>query len=67
MLKMQYPDGSGRVSHKLTRTNFSGFIMPDEDHVKRYFTEWSSAATASFVGAMAQAARYFEPYDRLTQ
>ena len=64
MLKMQYPDGSGRVSHKLTRTNFSGFIMPDKDHEKRYFTEWSSAATASFVGAMAQAARYFEPYDK---
>jgi endoglucanase len=64
MLKMQYPDGSGRVSHKLTRTNFSGFIMPDDDHEKRYFTEWSSAATASFAGAMAQAARYFEPYDK---
>jgi endoglucanase len=63
MLKMQYPDGSGRVSHKLTRTNFSGFIMPDEDDAKRYFTEWSSAATADFVAVMAMAARYFEPYD----
>jgi endoglucanase len=63
LLKMQYPDGSGRVSHKLTRTNFSGMIMPAEDHEKRYFTEWSSAATAGFVGMMAQAARVFKPYD----
>ncbi|MGM0621878.1 MAG: glycoside hydrolase family 9 protein [Bacteroidota bacterium] len=63
ILKMQYPDGSGRVSHKLTRTNFSGFIMPQDDHEKRYFTEWSSAATADFVALMAMAARYFEPYD----
>jgi endoglucanase len=62
-LKMQYPDGSGRVSHKLTRTSFSGFIMPDKDHEKRYFTEWSSAATADFVAMMAMAARYFQPYD----
>jgi endoglucanase len=63
LLKMQYPDGSGRVSHKLTRTNFSGMIMPEDDHEKRYFTEWSSAATAGFVGMMAQAARMFQPYD----
>lgn len=63
LLKMQYPDGSGRVSHKLTRTNFAPFIKAHEDHEKRYFTEWSSAATADFVAMMAQAARYFEPYD----
>ncbi|GAB1452831.1 hypothetical protein MASR2M47_28870 [Draconibacterium sp.] len=56
LLKMQYADGTGRVSHKLTRTNFSGMIMPEDDHGKRYFTEWSSAATADFVGMMAQAA-----------
>ena len=63
LLKMQYPDGSGRVSHKLTRLNFSGFIMPQDDHEKRYFTDWGTAATANFVGAMAMAARIFEPYD----
>jgi endoglucanase len=62
-LKMQYSDNSGRVSHKLTRTSFSGFIMPNEDTAKRYFTEWGTAATAHFVGAMAIAARNFEPYD----
>jgi endoglucanase len=37
--------------------------MPDKDHEKRYFTEWSSAATADFVAMMAMAARYFQPYD----
>lgn len=63
LLKMQYPDGSGRVSHKLTRTNFAPFIKAGEDVEKRYFTEWSSAATADFVAMMAQAARYFKPYD----
>lgn len=63
LLKMQYPDGSGKVSHKLTRTSFSPFIMADQDHEKRYFTEWSSAATADFVAIMAMAARYFKPYD----
>ncbi|MCF8358309.1 MAG: glycoside hydrolase family 9 protein [Prolixibacteraceae bacterium] len=65
LLKMQYPDGSGRVSHKLTRNAFAGFIMPEDDTEKRYFTEWSSAATASFTGMMAQAARYFKPYDEV--
>lgn len=63
LLKMSYPDGSGRVSHKLTRTNFSAFIMPEEDNEKRFFTEWSSAATASFAAVAAQASRIFAPYD----
>ncbi|MDA3930438.1 MAG: glycoside hydrolase family 9 protein [Prolixibacteraceae bacterium] len=64
ILKMQYADGSGRVSHKLTRQSFSGFIMPEDDVEKRYFTDWSTAATADFVAMMAQAARYFKPYDK---
>ncbi len=63
LLKMQYPDGSGKVSHKLTRKNFSGFIMPEDDQEKRYFSEWSTAATADFVAMMAMAYRYFKPYD----
>lgn len=63
LLKMAYPDGSGRVSHKLTATNFAGFIMASEDAQKRYFTQWSSAATADYVAMLAQAARAFAPYD----
>lgn len=63
VLKMQYPDGSGRVSHKLTRTHFSPFIMPEFDKEKRYFTEWSSAATASFVAMAAKSSQIFASYD----
>ena len=65
LFKMQYNDGSGRVSHKLTRKNFSGFIMPEEDNKKRYFTTWSSAATADFVAMMAMASRNYRPYDEV--
>ena len=64
LLTMQYTDGSGKVSHKLTRKNFSAFIKAEDDKEKRYFTDWSSAAVADFVAMMAQAARYFEPYDK---
>ena len=63
LFKMQYPDGSGRVSHKLTRRHFSGFVMPEDDHEKRFFTDWSTAATADFAAVMATAARVFKPYD----
>jgi endoglucanase len=62
LMKMEYPDGSGRVFHKLTRTNFSAFIMPEEDETKRYFTEWGSNAVANFTAVMAMASRVFEPY-----
>ena len=64
LLTMQYTDGSGKVSHKLTRKSFEPFCNPEEDLEKRYFTDWSSAAVADFVAMMAQAARYFEPYDK---
>ena len=64
LLTMQYTDGSGKVSHKLTRKNFESFCKPEEDKEKRYFTDWGSAATADFAAMMAQAARYFKPYDK---
>lgn len=63
LLKMQYADGSGRVSHKLTRREFSWGAMPEKDLEKRFYTDWSSAATANFVASLAQAARVFQPYD----
>jgi len=37
--------------------------MPEFDKEKRYFTEWSSAATASFVAMTAKASQVFAPYD----
>jgi len=64
VLTMQYTDGSGKVSHKLTSKNFESFCKPEDDKQKRYFTDWSTDAIANFVGMMAQAARYFEPYDK---
>lgn len=64
LLSMQYTDGSGKVSHKLTAKNFEPFCKPEDDRQKRYFTDWSSAAVADFAAMMAQAARYFEPYDK---
>lgn len=63
LLKMEYSDGSGRVSHKLTRQAFSGFIMPEKDDADRFFTVWSSAATADFAAVMAMSSVRFRPYD----
>ena len=63
LLKMQYPDGSGKVSHKISTLRFGGFILPEEETEQRYFTGYSTAATADFTAMMAMAARYFKPYD----
>jgi endoglucanase len=63
LLKMQYPDGSGRVSHKISTLRFGGFILPEKETEKRYFVGWGSPATADFTAMMAMAARYFKPYD----
>jgi endoglucanase len=59
--KMQLEDG--RVLHKLSTLNFGGMIMPDVEDTPRYFTSWSTAATAGFVANMAQFARVVRPYD----
>ncbi|HYG33253.1 MAG TPA: glycoside hydrolase family 9 protein [Clostridia bacterium] len=61
LLTMQLPDGS--VSHKVTTRKFGPFILPEQEKEDRYFTAWSSAATADFVAMLAQAARSFRPYD----
>jgi endoglucanase len=61
LLTMQFEDGS--VSHKVSTKKFGGFILPEKEVEDRFFTPWSSAATADFVAMMAQAARCFRPYD----
>lgn len=66
LLKMAYADGSGRVHHKLNSPNFPGFIQPAADHSKRYFSAYSTAATAELVATLAKAARVFAPYDDVT-
>ncbi|MFZ5985814.1 MAG: glycoside hydrolase family 9 protein [Bacillota bacterium] len=63
LLTMQYPDGSGKVSHKLSTKSFGGFIMPENETTERYFTPFGTAATADFVAMTAMAARIFKPYD----
>jgi endoglucanase len=39
VLKLQYPDGSGRISHKLTARNSRVFLLPEYDDSERYFAE----------------------------
>lgn len=63
ILKMQYSDGTGRVSHKLTRIEFSGLVMPSDDDGTRYFSDWSTASVADFIAIMSMASRCFKPYD----
>jgi endoglucanase len=64
LFKMQFPDGSGRVSHKVSALGFCDFVMPEDEPNKRYFTDWSSPATGQFVAMMAMGARVFKPYDQ---
>jgi endoglucanase len=61
LLTMQAKDGS--VYHKLSTRNFGGFVLPELEKTERYFTPWSSAATADFTAMMAMAARDFRPFD----
>lgn len=61
LLTMQASDGS--VYHKVSTKNFGGFILPELEKTERYFTSWSSAATADFVAMTAMAARHFRPYE----
>ncbi len=63
LLTMQYPDGSGKVSHKLSTKDFGGFELPERETADRFFTPWGSAATADFVAMLAMASRAFRPYD----
>ena len=62
MLTMQADDG--RVYHKVSTQKFGGFILPEKETTPRYFTPWSSAATADLVATMAMAGRIYEPYDK---
>lgn len=59
--KMQRSDGG--VFFKLTRAQFSGFIMPQLDNATRYIYQVSSTATADFAAVMAGAYRSFKNYD----
>jgi endoglucanase len=60
--KMQL--AGGKVSHKISTLNFGGNIMPERETETRYFVPWGTAATGSFAGMLAQAARIYAPYDK---
>ncbi|MCC7373086.1 MAG: glycoside hydrolase family 9 protein [Verrucomicrobiales bacterium] len=61
LLKMQRADGS--AYHKLSTTNFGGFILPDLEKSRRYMTPVGTAATADLVAMLAQASRVFRSVD----
>jgi endoglucanase len=43
--------------------NYSGYVKPEDDHDPRFFGEWGTQATASFVAMMAAASREYRPFD----
>ncbi|MGE3639992.1 MAG: glycoside hydrolase family 9 protein [Pirellulales bacterium] len=61
LLKMQRDDGA--VYHKVSAANYSGYMLPEDEREPRFFGEWGSQATASFVAMMAAASRELRPYD----
>lgn len=61
LLTMQAEDG--RIYHKVSTPNFGPMIAPDREETPRYFSPWSTAATADFVAMLAQAARVFRAFD----
>jgi endoglucanase len=68
MLTMQ--DNDGGVWHKQTSEHFSGFVMPEDDHLVSLVIGTGSApykstcATADLAAVAAIAARVYEPYDK---
>lgn len=61
MLQMQREDGA--FYHKLTTKMFAPFCMPEEDTVPEFLSPIARTSTADAVGALALAARVYEPYD----
>jgi endoglucanase len=61
LLTMQRSNGG--VCTKLTRTQFEGFVMPQNDTGTRYLYQIASTATADFAAMMARAARVYQPFD----
>lgn len=67
MLKMQDEDGG--VWHKQTSEHFSGFVMPEDDHLPSMVIGTgkepykSTCATADLAAVAAIAARVYKPFD----
>jgi endoglucanase len=61
LLKMQRPDGA--VYHKVSGLTWPGMIRPEDDTQPRYVFGMTTYGTGIFAGAMAMAARIYEPFD----
>jgi endoglucanase len=63
LLKMQ--NANGGIFFKVTKAQFEGFIMPQNDTSPpvRYIYQLSSCATGDFAAVMARASREFRPFD----
>ena len=61
LFTMQADDG--RVYHKISARAFNYWGPPDKDTTPRFFTPWSTTATADFVAMMALGARHYRPFD----
>jgi endoglucanase len=61
-LKMQRADGA--FWFKLTRAQFEGFIMPQNDSGIRYIYQVSTTATGDAAAVLAKAARLFAPFNQ---
>ena len=61
LFKMQNVNGG--VYAKLTKNDFAGFIMPQNDSGIRYIYQIASTATADFAANMARAYRVYLPFD----
>jgi len=63
LLRMQKSDGG--VFFKVTKQNFEGFVMPQNDSGQRFIYQLSSCATGDFAAVTARAARVYRPFDTL--
>lgn len=61
LLKMQADNGA--VYHKLSAAGYSGYVKAEDDRDPRFFGEWGTQATASFVAMLAAASREYRPFD----
>ncbi len=61
LFTMQADDG--RVYHKLSAKTFRYWGPSEKDESPRYYTPWSTTATADFVAMMALGARHFREFD----
>ena len=61
ILRMQRDDGA--FHHKLTKTHFAPFIMPQDDREPEYLMPVSHCATAAAAACLALAARVYRAFD----